>query len=108
MRAVLTARCACLVWVDRGGRPVTPLWRTTDWGYLRLHRGADGWDYGPVGVAPWAARLAETWSPEEDSFVYTNNDPTGAALRDAVHLAAALRSLGREPSRVPVLSDLLR
>lgn len=101
MRAVLTDRGACLVWADRAGRPVAPLWRTTDWGYLRLHAGREGWDYGPPGVAPWAARLVETWSATEDVFAYTNNDPTGAALRDAAFLADAVHVLGRTSTRVP-------
>ena len=37
-------RNAALCWADRKGSAVTPLWRTADWGYLRLHEG-DG--------APW-------------------------------------------------------
>lgn len=108
IRAVLTERSACLVWADRGGRPVAPLWRTTDWGYLRLHTGPDGWDYEPAGVAPWAARLVDTWSAAEDVFAYTNNDPTGAALRDAVYLAEALGACSRTSTRVPALANLLR
>ncbi len=77
--------------------------RTTDWGYLRLHAGREGWDYGPPGVAPWAARLVETWSATEDVFAYTNNDPTGAALRDAAFLADAVHVLGRTSTCVPPL-----
>ncbi|MBA3489785.1 MAG: ISAs1 family transposase, partial [Longispora sp.] len=28
---------AALVWADRCSKPISPLWRTADWGYLRLH-----------------------------------------------------------------------
>ncbi|MGZ6791742.1 MAG: DUF72 domain-containing protein [Mycobacteriales bacterium] len=103
VREVLERRGAALVWADSGGRAVTPLWRTAGWGYLRLHRGpADGtWDYGPDGVRPWARELAATWADDETVYAYTNNDPGGAALRDAAHLAAALRGLGRTTTRVP-------
>ena len=44
VRDVLVAANAALCWADRKGSAVTPLWRTADWGYLRLHEG-DG--------APW-------------------------------------------------------
>lgn len=99
-REVLESRQAALVWADSYGKPVSPLWRTADWGYLRLHHGPDGWDYGSEGVRPWAGRIAETWDDDEDVFAYTNNDPTGAALRDAQRLADALHALGRSTSRV--------
>ena len=36
---VLRDRGAALCWADRLSRPITPLWRTADWGYLRLHVG---------------------------------------------------------------------
>jgi uncharacterized protein YecE (DUF72 family) len=83
VRAVLVARAAALCWADRGSRPITPLWRTADWGYLRLHHGRTGWGYGRTALRSWDERLAETWSREEDVFVYFNNDPGGAAIRDA-------------------------
>jgi uncharacterized protein YecE (DUF72 family) len=108
-REVLERRRAALVWADSFGRAVTPLWRTTTWGYLRLHHGpGESWDYGPDGVRPWAERLAETWDDDEDVYAYTNNDPTGAALRDAVHLADVLRGLGRSTTRVPTDLAALR
>jgi uncharacterized protein YecE (DUF72 family) len=100
-REVLERRRAALVWADAYGSAVTPLWRTTDWGYLRLHHGpGETWDYGYDGVRPWADRLAETWSDDEDVYAYTNNDPTGAALRDAEHLVEALHRLDRTTTRV--------
>ena len=39
VREVLERRGAALCWADRRGRPVTPLWRTAGWGYVRLHEG---------------------------------------------------------------------
>ena len=39
VRDVLTARGAALCWADRAGQPVTPLWRTAGWGYVRFHEG---------------------------------------------------------------------
>ena len=100
-REVLEHRQAALVWADSFGQAVAPLWRTTDWGYFRLHHGpGESWDYGPDLVRRWADQLADTWDDAEDVYAYTNNDPTGAALRDARHLADALQALGRSTSRV--------
>ncbi len=36
---MLESRGAALCWADVLARPVTPLWRTTDWGYVRFHEG---------------------------------------------------------------------
>ncbi len=100
-RAVLSDRASALVWADSFGKAVSPLWRTADWGYLRLHHGpGESWDYGPDGVRPWAERIAETWDDDQDVFAYTNNDPTGAAVRDAHHLGEALHRLHRTTSRL--------
>ena len=40
IRELLARHHAALCWADRLGRPASPLWRTADWGYLRLHEGA--------------------------------------------------------------------
>ncbi len=108
LRDVLTARGAALVWADRGGAPVVPLWRTAGWGYLRLHAGGGEavWPYDPAVLRDWAVRLAETWDDDETAYVYTNNDPGGAALRDAVVLARLLRERGRTTTRVPSEDDV--
>jgi uncharacterized protein YecE (DUF72 family) len=105
LRDVLTAHAAALVWADRGSAPVAPLWRTADWGYLRLHAGGGEavWPYAEHVLRDWAVRSAETWTDDEDVFVYTNNDPGGAALRDAVTLSHLLREVGRTPTRVPAM-----
>ncbi|NRQ32168.1 DUF72 domain-containing protein [Nonomuraea sp. NN258] len=84
---VLRARGAALCWADRLGRPRTPLWRTTDWGYVRLHEGrATPWpEYGDTSLRTWAGRVREAgW---RDAYVYFNNDPGGAAVRNAARFA---------------------
>ncbi|MFJ4203367.1 DUF72 domain-containing protein [Streptomyces sviceus] len=84
-RKVLETRGAALCWADVRARPVTPLWRTTDWGYVRFHEGrAQAWPhYGRRSLQTWAERIAQTWAGDEDVHVYFNNDPNGAAVRNA-------------------------
>jgi uncharacterized protein YecE (DUF72 family) len=53
-------------------------------------------------LAGWADLLCETWSDQDDVYVYTNNDPGGAALRDGVTLARLLCERGRSVGRVPL------
>jgi uncharacterized protein YecE (DUF72 family) len=88
--AVLRAHGATLCWADRGSRPITPLWRTADWGYLRLHHGRTGWGYGRTALRSWVQRLGEAYGADEDVFVYFNNDPGGAAVRDARYVSSLL------------------
>jgi uncharacterized protein YecE (DUF72 family) len=106
LRDVLTAHRAALVWADRGSEPVAPLWRTTDWGYLRLHAGGgeEVWPYDEQVLRRWSERLAETWDDDEDVYLYTNNDPGGAALRDAVTFARLVQEQGRTAMRVPEMA----
>lgn len=106
LRDVLMTRNAALVWADRRSRPITPLWRTADWGYLRLHEGASTpWpNYGRAALAGWAARIGDTFTDDEDMFVYFNNDPGCAAVRNAVAFAQEVRRKGLPHSRVPARS----
>jgi uncharacterized protein YecE (DUF72 family) len=90
VRRVLEHHGAALCWADRLGRPLTPLWRTTDWLYLRLHEGpADPWPhYDDETLHAWTDRLHGA----DDAYVYFNNDPGGAAVRNAlsfINLTAA-------------------
>jgi uncharacterized protein YecE (DUF72 family) len=103
IRALLTERGATLCWADRLSRPVTPLWRTADWGYLRLHEGrAKPWPrYGRQALRTWAERLRECWDDDADVFAYFNNDPGGAAVVDASAFARAVARLGRRVTRTP-------
>jgi uncharacterized protein YecE (DUF72 family) len=95
VRTVLETRGAALCWADRKAGPVTPLWRTAEWGYLRFHEGrAQPWPrYGRRALATWARRLAETWPAEAEVYVYFNNDPGGAAILDAEAFRRAIRAL---------------
>jgi uncharacterized protein YecE (DUF72 family) len=102
-RQLLTRHGAALCWADRRGRPVTPLWRTTDWGYLRFHEGtARPWPrYGQQALRSWAGRLAATWPDQDDVYVYFNNDPGGAAVLNSAQFAVAARRAGRTVTRTP-------
>ncbi|MBY8874631.1 DUF72 domain-containing protein [Micromonospora sp. PLK6-60] len=106
-RRVLERHRAALVWADRGSRPITPLWRTTDFGYLRLHEGrARPWPrYGRAALAAWVRRLAAAFDPAEPAYVYFNNDPGGAAIVDAVAFAALAGRAGHRVTRTPSDAD---
>jgi uncharacterized protein YecE (DUF72 family) len=101
VRDVLTRRQAALVWADRDSRRITPLWRTTDWGYVRLHAGrAKPWPrYGRTALASWTDRIRSEFDDTDDVFVYLNNDPGGAAVVDARTLIAMSAHRGGEFSR---------
>ncbi|MFL4903201.1 DUF72 domain-containing protein [Streptomyces sp. MMS24-I2-30] len=106
VRAVLEARGAALCWADVQAHPVTPLWRTTDWGYLRLHEGrARPWPrYGRRSLETWADRVATTWSGTDDVHTYFNNDPGGAAVADATAFARVAAKAGLAVTRTPDLA----
>ncbi|GAB2885938.1 DUF72 domain-containing protein [Streptomyces deserti] len=103
VREVLASRGAALCWADVLARPVTPLWRTTDWGYVRFHQGrAHPWPhYGRQSLATWAHRIAATWSDAEDVYAYFNNDPNAAAVGDARAFAQMARAAGLTVTRTP-------
>ncbi len=107
IRSLLTERRAALCLADRR-RPLTPLWRTTDWTYLRFHEGlAEPRPcYGRTALASWARRLAEVWTPDEDAWVYFNTDPRGCAPRDAARFARLVARAGLQPTRVPSVRSL--
>jgi len=87
VRDVLRRRRAALCWADRLGRPATPLWVTADWGYVRLHQGTASPrpSYGRTALATWLDRIDGGWrgTADADVFVFFNNDPGGAAVRNA-------------------------
>jgi uncharacterized protein YecE (DUF72 family) len=103
VRQVLAAHNAALCWADRLGRPLTPLWRTADWGYLRFHEGAaQPWPrYGASALRSWVGRIEKTWPAGADVYVYFNNDPGGAAVADSAAFAAAASRAGLSVSRAP-------
>ncbi len=93
---------AALCWADRLGRPVTPLWRTADFGYLRLHEGRarPRPRYGPDALRTWLDRIARSFDTAP-VYVYFNNDPGGAAIADASALAAQAHRRDLPVSRTP-------
>lgn len=105
VREVLARHQAALCWADRKGEPITPLWATAPWGYVRLHEGAgDPWpSYGKDALAAWLDRIDQAWpggaaagpaptgGNAPDVFVFFNNDQRGAAIRDADELTALAR-----------------
>ncbi|MEV0980273.1 DUF72 domain-containing protein [Streptomyces sp. NPDC049915] len=105
VRAVLESRGAALCWADVLARPVTPLWRTTGWGYVRFHQGrAAAWPhYGRRSLETWVDRIATTWTDDHDVYAYFNNDPNAAAVGDAEVFARAARKAGLTVTRTPGL-----
>jgi uncharacterized protein YecE (DUF72 family) len=102
-RQVLAAHGAALCWADRRGRPLTPLWRTADWGYLRMHEGAARpWPrYGARSLRSWLDRVAACWPDTEPVYVYFNNDQFGAAIEDSAAFARLARRRALEVTRTP-------
>jgi uncharacterized protein YecE (DUF72 family) len=100
--AVLRAHGAVLCIADVASRQ-SPIERTADWSYVRLHRGRASPPpcYGRRAIAAWAHRLAGLAGEDREAFVYFNNDPGSCAPRDAASLAAACRRLGLPVTRAP-------
>ncbi|MTE17200.1 DUF72 domain-containing protein [Nocardia aurantiaca] len=111
VREVLEAHNAALCWADRLNHPVTPLWRTADWSYVRFHEGAGRPRprYPERVLAEWVRHIDDAWEQDQDVYVYFNNDPGGAAVHDAVRFADLARTAGRPvtrtPDRLPLASD---
>jgi len=101
-RELLEKHHAALCWADRLGRPVTPLWRTAGFGYLRMHEGrAEPCPrYGRDALRTWVDRIADAYDTEP-VYVYFNNDPGGAAIVDASAFADIARERGLPVSRTP-------
>jgi uncharacterized protein YecE (DUF72 family) len=101
VRQVLAAANAALCWADRRGSALSPLWRTADWGYLRLHEGdASPWPrYSRAVLDGWAERIVATWPADRDVYAYFNNDQGGAAPRDAAEFTAAVDRRGGATAR---------
>jgi uncharacterized protein YecE (DUF72 family) len=102
IRALLERHRAALCLADRRG-PLTPIWRTADWTYLRFHEGRARPEpsYGRVALDSWARRLADAWDSAEDSYVFFNNDQRACAPRDAARFAHLCERAGLRPSRTP-------
>ncbi|MER6540453.1 DUF72 domain-containing protein [Streptomyces sp. 900105755] len=105
-REVLESRGAALCWADVQAHPMTPLWRTADWAYVRFHEGrATPWPrYGRRSLETWVDRIATAYPENPDVYTYFNNDPGGAAVRDAVAFGRAAQRAGLTVTRTPELS----
>ena len=106
VRGALTERNVALCVADRRG-PITPLWRTADWSYVRFHAGraTPRSCYSPKELEAWSERFEAGWGRDAAGFVYFNNDGNGCALRDASVYARALAGRGVEVASVPVVPD---
>jgi uncharacterized protein YecE (DUF72 family) len=105
LKALLERRAAALCLADRRG-PVTPLWRTSPWTYLRFHggRATPRSCYSGMALDAWVERLTDP-DATTDGFVYFNNDHHGCALRDAAAFAERLGRAGIPTSRVEHIDD---
>jgi len=90
VRRVLERRHAACCWADRKGK-LKPRWKTTNWGYVRMHEGQASPHpcYGRAALEGLAVEVSQAYGDDEDVFVYFNNDPGGCAVRNA----RTLRSL---------------
>jgi uncharacterized protein YecE (DUF72 family) len=97
---------AALCMADRRSR-TGEVRRTADWGYLRLHEGRASPRpcYGPAALDSWARRLARLFGPDDDVFVFLNNDTAGCAPRDARVIARRLARAGLPPTRTPAAAE---
>jgi len=96
VKSILAEHNAAMCWSDRGGRPLGPLWRTADWGYVRFHEGAaQPWPrYGRQSLQSWFRRVADAFPLEADVFAFFNNDQHCAAPADGAALAAIAGKAG--------------
>ena len=102
IREVLERRHAALCLADSPRRK-QPVWRTTDWGFVRFHEGAGPHapGYERDALRRWIDRIAQHFRPGEDVYAYFNNDTFGYAIKDAVAFAELATDAGLSPTRVP-------
>ena len=102
VRHVLTKRNVAMCLADRRG-PITPIWRTADWAYLRFHEGhaSPRSCYDAAELGAWAERLQAVWGTNVNGFAYFNNDGNGCALRDAGVFGKALERRGVTVGSLP-------
>lgn len=95
-RSVLERHNAALCWADRKNRILNPLWRTADFGYLRLHDGTSRrpMSYGTRAIDIWLRRLSEFYDDSCDVYIYFNNDPGCAAIDNAFTMIRRAQRLG--------------
>lgn len=83
---------AAFVLADRRG-PITPLWSTSGWTYLRMHQGSATPRpcYGQRALRSWVDRLAELpGGAGGQGYVYFNNDHRACAVKNAAEFEELL------------------
>ena len=82
--SLLSDHRVALVIGDDSTRPFQSLERTTQWTYIRFHRGnrGRGGNYSRAEIETWARRIAQ-WRRQIEVYAYFNNDWEGYALRNA-------------------------
>ena len=99
VKALLDRHGAALVLADRPGARVDPV-VTGGWSYIRFHQGQRFSPHYRRGkLRLWATRIASM--PADDVYVYFNNDPDGAAVRDAATLRELLQRQGCTVATLP-------
>jgi uncharacterized protein YecE (DUF72 family) len=100
-----TGTACCMTDTDGGHGP---LWRTTDWAYLRFHhgRGKPLSCYRRAALDSWARRVGELWPNSSDVFAYFNNEGYRCAPRDGRRFSLALRKHALSTTRFPAARDL--
>ncbi|HYH92937.1 MAG TPA: DUF72 domain-containing protein [Candidatus Saccharimonadales bacterium] len=89
---------AAFVVADRRG-PITPLWSTTDWTYLRLHQGVATPRpcYGDRALRSWIDRLeALPDAAGRSGYVYFNNDHRACAPANAATFEGLIANRSEE------------
>jgi uncharacterized protein YecE (DUF72 family) len=83
LRELLRQHRAALCLADRNG-PITPIWRTAPWLYLRFHEGRarPRTCYGRQALSSWVRRVRDTW-PRPAGYVFFNNDAHACAIENA-------------------------
>ncbi|MFL5907533.1 MAG: DUF72 domain-containing protein [Solirubrobacterales bacterium] len=88
---LLRSHGAALVIGDDPSRPFQSHELTTDWTYIRFHRGnrGRGGNYSTSEIDDWAQRIAG-WRRRVEVFAFYNNDWEGYAIRNAKRLIKQL------------------
>jgi uncharacterized protein YecE (DUF72 family) len=90
---LLHSHGVALVIGDTPSRPFQTHVLTTDWTFVRFHRGTRGRNsnYSDGELEEWADRI-EGWAEQADVYAYFNNDASGYAPRNALQLKRLLRT----------------
>jgi uncharacterized protein YecE (DUF72 family) len=96
---VLRQHDAAFVLADRNG-PITPLWATSGWFYLRMHQGLARPRpcYGDAALRSWVARLRDLPNDAgRRGYVFFNNDHRACAVRNAAEFEGLIQRPGPRP-----------